>query len=91
MTKHVLTTPLDLFRKYMAQQSFDELKRLKREIVEFKVDKSKHLPEEALHDLYRREAIVDFHIRRLVNLNDPKTNADYTAWERQMNFKKKVF
>ena len=91
MTKHVLTTPLDLFRQYMGLQSLPALKRLKRELVDFKIEKSKNLPEPALHDLYRKEAIIDFNIRRLVNLNEGDNNLDYTAWERQMNYRKKVF
>lgn len=91
MAKHVLTTPLDLFRQYMARQPLSTLKRLKRELVEFKVEKSKTLPDEILHDIYRREAIIDFNIRRLVNLNEGDNNLDYTAWERKMNHKKKVY
>ena len=89
MTKHILTTPVELFRGYMARQSFSELKRLKRDIREFKWDRRGKLSDDQILDIERKETIIDFFIQRRIDLNEPGVAKDHADWERKINFKRK--
>jgi hypothetical protein len=82
---------LERLRIIVSTQRLSALKSMREHIKQYKWEHGKYFDDNKIRDIEQRETIIDGAIIGLVNMNDIGNMQDFAAWDKKINFKKRVF
>jgi hypothetical protein len=91
MSRDIFNTAVSVIKLLASTMSLRSLRRLLKDIVEFKIEQGNRLTEKQLHHLLRCESSVNYEIGLRVNLTAGENLELKTREDLKNNYRKKLF